>query len=68
MDADRLVEVPFSRWAFDRDRRALDDLGRVGVEYVAGRRVVTLGVDNEPIRVHSSHTNKVLFIGLKRAM
>jgi hypothetical protein len=58
----------WSNFFFDRDRRALDDLGRVGVEYVSGRCVVVLGVDNEPIRVHSSHPNKVFFVGLKRAL
>jgi hypothetical protein len=29
---------------------------------------VTARVDNDPIRVHASHPNKMLFIGLKRAL
>jgi hypothetical protein len=53
---------------FARDRRALDDFGRVGVEYVAGKHMVALGFDTDVINAHSTHPNKVLFIGLKQVL
>jgi len=42
--------------------------GASGSSMWQGKHAVALGVDNDPIRVRSSHPNSALFIGLTRAL